>query len=96
MMPCFTLIKVKIKDLQIAKDVIKHFGMNTTITPNSDNTYNVSFTRGKVTEADFKTEYGLRIAEKQARQKYGYKARIWRGIEKRDNKEYKTLYVKTS
>ena len=90
-MPCWARIVVNIQDLQVAKDTLKHFGLGGNVTNNYDGTYSVDLTNAGVSEAQFKTEYGMRVVEKNARANYRGQARIWRGV---NEKNEQTVFIK--
>ena len=77
-MPCYTRVTVEVKDFDIAKkaaEVLK-FDADTYIA-NMSNKVLVNLPT-YVTRSQFKTEYGLLLAETRARKTYGSRARIWR------------------
>jgi hypothetical protein len=84
-MPCFTQVTVEVKDLQIANDTANHFQINGNSVREVNGKVEVTLP-SSITKAEFKNEYGLRVAEREARRKYGSRVRVWRSV----NEKYKT------
>lgn len=90
-MPCYTKVTVKVKDLLEAKATMKAFGLKDHEWSYIDRKGEFEITLPIYTpESRFKTEYGMRVAEKNARKFYGSRVRTFRSVE--DGKQ--TLNIK--
>ena len=92
-MPCWTIVTVQVKDRLMALVTMKYFNIDENNISQTGNTYRIILSGSGITEADFKIEYGLRVAEQQAKRHYGYKVRTRRGVVEKEGKRYQTLFV---
>ena len=87
-MPCFTVVTVLVMDREMALKTLLHFGLDEgRLNVAYGGGYNVSLDRTDVTRGAFKTEYGMRIVERDARKQYGSSVRVWRTTNRDTNEQ---------